>query len=596
SSTGKRKRTKAPQSPDENNSSLTRSRKKTRSNDKLPSIKQEAEEAEELVIKKEEQENEKVSSSSSSSSSTTFTNSSLHVKTEDLNSTIHTPTPCKQELHSPSTILPDNSTKILLDHAKQSNTNLLLSSPSSAFSRTLKKSLLSSKDFDEFDSVAKTNPTVTGDIIPRDSLKDNDLSNDEGNLSDNSTNNTPEVTPDDGRAPLSCEKECYNKSQGIILVKVYDRSTSENSCARTDIVLKRGSRTRRKPSNLPPTPETSSSSTQPVNNFKQEDRNLSKLSFSLDKVPPMLHPSGPPLTSFAHPDPLLLNQNSPLFHPLPMHALAGVAKPPLGFPSPFGPLPPDNAALRHLDPLGFRLMNSANSTASQLFPSQSPFASGLARPTPGGFDPATAALLLDPRYRSMMPTFGNSSPSSAGPLPSSPSNHSSPLSAHNNGTHNHAHIHSHSHTHLHLNNTNDSTSSSSSSSSAAAAATNGMSLPPPPLLPFTNPLSGIPHGNPLLHPGGPLPPVGLEAMHNFARERELMSLMLANNSRFDPMSLALANPFQMARLDDLSRLNTRERSIREHNENEFRRLSLEMERQHFRFPFPPTPEELLRRY
>lgn len=40
--------------------------------------------------------------------------------------------------------------------------------------------------------------------------------------------------------------ECYNKSQGIVLLRVYDRSMSQNSCARTDIVLRCGSRTRNK--------------------------------------------------------------------------------------------------------------------------------------------------------------------------------------------------------------------------------------------------------------------------------------------------------------------------------------------------------------
>ncbi len=191
----------------------------------------------------------------------------------------------------------------------------------------------------------------------------------------------------------------------------------------------------------------------------------------MDKGPPILHPSGP-LPPFPHHDPLLMNRNSPLFHPLPLHALAGGPKPPLGFHSPFGPSPHDNAAaLRHLDPLGLRLMNPA-----QLFASQSPFSPGIGRPTPAGLDPATAALLLDPRYRSMIPPFANPSPSS--------SNNSSSTT---NGTHNHAHIHSHSHTHLHLGNGNDSTSSPN--------ATNGPPLlppppPPPPMLPFPNPLSG----------------------------------------------------------------------------------------------------------
>ena len=52
----------------------------------------------------------------------------------------------------------------------------------------------------------------------------------------------------------------------------------------------------------------------------------------------------------------------------------------------------------------------------------------------------------------------------------------------------------------------------------------------------------------------------------------------------------------MPRLDDFARLNSRDRSIRDHNEHELRRLNLEVERQHqqLRFPFGPQPDELLR--
>ncbi len=47
--------------------------------------------------------------------------------------------------------------------------------------------------------------------------------------------------------PVDCSiVECYNRSQEIILLQVYDRSMSQNSCARTDIALKRGSRARLK--------------------------------------------------------------------------------------------------------------------------------------------------------------------------------------------------------------------------------------------------------------------------------------------------------------------------------------------------------------
>ncbi len=194
-STSKRKRTKPSQSPDENNSSSTRSKKKNRVNEKHSIIKQEIEEDDQLIIKKEikleEQENEKPSSS-------IINNSSLHIKIEDLNSTIHNPTPCKQELHSPSSIL--------IDHTKQNNINLLLSSPSSAFSRTSKKSLIP-KHFDEYDSSLKSNPSIlSGDVIPIISSKDNDLSNDDENISDNSINGNQELICDEGPTPLTCDR------------------------------------------------------------------------------------------------------------------------------------------------------------------------------------------------------------------------------------------------------------------------------------------------------------------------------------------------------------------------------------------------------
>lgn len=50
----------------------------------------------------------------------------------------------------------------------------------------------------------------------------------------------------------------------------------------------------------------------------------------------------------------------------------------------------------------------------------------------------------------------------------------------------------------------------------------------------------------------------------------------------------------MPRHDDLSRLNSRERAMREHNENEFRRLNMDLERQHLRFPFHHQPDDLHR--
>jgi hypothetical protein len=197
----------------------------------------------------------------------------------------------------------------------------------------------------------------------------------------------------------------------------------------------------------------------------------------------MLHPSGM-VPQFSHHDSLMMNRNNPLFHPSPLHALgAGGHKLPLGFQSPFSPSPHDNAALRHLDPLGLRLMNPA-----QLFGNQSPFSSGNGgRPTPAGFDPATAAFLLDPRYRSMISPFGNPSPSPMiPPNPSSSSNNSSSSSGTTNGTHNHAHIHSHSHTHLHLGNNGEQALGSSNIPPLIPPPP----PPPPPLLQFANPLAG----------------------------------------------------------------------------------------------------------
>lgn len=145
--------------------------------------------------------------------------------------------------------------------------------------------------------------------------KDNDLLttadiNDDGNTSDSSASAQHEVICDDGPVPLACERgqgtthsprrrevnsTCFSllefstKSQGIALLQVYDRSMSQNSCARTDIALRRGSRARRKaqppassnhneekpeiPSH-PPLPATPSA-TAMMMAMKQEDRNLS---------------------------------------------------------------------------------------------------------------------------------------------------------------------------------------------------------------------------------------------------------------------------------------------------------------------------------
>ncbi|CAF0726477.1 unnamed protein product [Rotaria sordida] len=552
----------------------------------------------------------------------------------------------------------------------------LLSSPRSAFSRTSKTSSIHSPDQrripkdEELDSPSShrsqshsnslshtpkstsIHPTIlSGDVTPSslnlpsttsapppppllipsslNESKDNDSlttdMTDDGNISDSSMSGNHEISSDSGPAPLTCERECYNKPQGIVLLQVYDRSISQNSCARTDIILKRGSRVRQKQQqqqqqvssnnneqqqqqqqqqqqeipSMPPMPSVPSSAAMMMMGLKQEVGNLSKLPFSLDKGPPLLHSSGPPQQpppSFStlnhHHDSLLMNRSSSLFHPLPLHAIPGGPKPPgagttgpppLNFSSPFGPSLHDNAAaLRHLDPLGFRLMNPAAAAAAQLFAAQSHYNTSIGRPTPGSFDPTTAVLLLDPRYRSMMSPFGTPSPSSA-ILPSPSNNTSASANSVSNNTHNHSHIHSHSHTHLHLGNTNDSPSSSSNNS-------NGPTIPPPPppsMMPF-----GLSHGGQLLHSAGPPPPPSsmssLEAMHNLSRERELMAFMLANGARFDPMALALAaNPLQMSRHEDLSRLNARERSIREHNENEFRRFNLDMERQQqqLRFPF-----------
>ncbi|CAF4752337.1 unnamed protein product [Rotaria sp. Silwood1] len=582
----KRKRTKPVQSSDDVNSSSKRSRNKTHLNEKLSSIKQEGEEEEESTIiiesKLEEQENEKPSSLS--------TNSSFIIKTEDLNFQILTPTPCKQELNSSSSILSNNTTKILIDHTKQNNTNLFITSPSSAFSRTSKQSLIPKTPHKSISSlISNTNNStiLSNDNVSIITSQNNDLSNDDDeNTSDNSTNNIQDFICDQGPSPLICEKECYNRSQEIILLQVYDRSKSQNSCARTDIILKHDSpilqKQTEKQKDLP-------SSTTTTINLKQEDRNLSKLPFSLDKGLPMHRPSGPQLLSatLPHHDPLLMNRSNLLFQPLQLYSLASGSKPPLGFSSSFGPSPHENPVLRHIDPLSLRLMNPAAATV-QLFTGHSPFPSGIGHLAHPGLDPTTAALLLDPRYRSMISPFANPSPPSiVPPSPLSSSNNSLSSSTINNGTHNHAYMHSHSHRHLHLANTNDSSSN----------AINGTPLPAPTLLPFSNPLSGLSHANSLLRASGSLSaPTNFEAMHNVTRECELMAFILANNSRFDPMPSTLANSLQMSRYGGLSRITTKERTKREHNGNEFRRLNLDVERQQLLFPFHHQPEELLRRF
>ena len=55
----------------------------------------------------------------------------------------------------------------------------------------------------------------------------------------------------------------------------------------------------------------------------------------------------------------------------------------------------------------------------------------------------------------------------------------------------------------------------------------------------------LPPPNPFFYAGGPPTPSSLEAAHNLTRERDLMAFMFANNNRFDPMSLALANALQV---------------------------------------------------
>ena len=186
-----------------------------------------------------------------------------------------------------------------------------------------------------------------------------------------------------------------------------------------------------------------------------------------------------------------MSRQSQLLHPSPMHALgggprlpgAGGGPPSFNFPFPFAPSPHEAAALRHWDPSSLRLMNPAVvANAAQLFGAQSHFGGGVGRPNPGALDPSTAAFLLDPRYRSMLPPFGN--PSTQSLIPPSPSNNSSSSSSSNNpsNTHNHAHIHSHSHTHLHLGNNNESSSSNNANGST-------MAPPPPSLHQFPNPLS-----------------------------------------------------------------------------------------------------------
>jgi hypothetical protein len=84
-----------------------------------------------------------------------------------------------------------------------------------------------------------------------------------------------------------CFLECYNKSQGIVLLQIYDRSISQNSCARSDIILKRGSRSHskqqtssnhtneKKEKEIHSLPQVPSSTAMMMMGIKQEDRNLS---------------------------------------------------------------------------------------------------------------------------------------------------------------------------------------------------------------------------------------------------------------------------------------------------------------------------------
>ncbi|CAF1191978.1 unnamed protein product, partial [Didymodactylos carnosus] len=456
-------------------------------------------------------------------------------------------------------IMKDDTTTNILSNRPQSDQ--LLSSPCSAFSRTLrtnnnsrsnstnerstssdKKNIISPSNIkEEIENVPQScsNSTITDTNDTHRSIihshHTHQILNDHQTLNSNnsSTNNLPPPPPpplvpdstnesedgddhesvendhlliDDGPSPGICETVFLNKSTAnCIILRTYDRL--QNSCARTDLVIKRYSSLCKK-KHQPDTSITNNRTT-PISTpfIKQEERTPSKLPTLADTKPILNHDND-------------LRRSSPLF----MHngKLPGY---------PYG----DTSALRQLGDIAMRSMNPA-----QLL--QPPYGARFDRPL--GLDPATAAFILNDRYRNLSP-FNALNPSL---LPPGSSSQTYP-------THSHAHIHSHSHTHLHVNDPH---------------------TIPPQLMGLHAPLPGLPHAAALFHS----PLVNIDALH-LSRDRDFMAYVAAANAvRGGPLDPLLApGALQMPRHEELGRLamGARERTL--HNDNEFRRIHLENERQ-----------------
>ncbi|CAF0740531.1 unnamed protein product, partial [Didymodactylos carnosus] len=453
----------------------------------------------------------------------------------------------------------DTKANILLSFTRPPPIEQLLSSPCSAFSRTLrtnnnsrsnstndlsvssdKKNIISPSNIkDETENrpqscsnsaVSDINDTLSSSTHPQhthQTMNDLHILN-----SNNNTNNLPpplvpdginesedgddresvENDPpsiDDGPSPTICETVFLNKpTSNCIVLRTYDRL--QNSCARTDLTAKRLSHYKKKhQSDTGSTINRRTPTSTPL--VKQEERTPSKLSTLMDTKPILNHEND-------------LRRSSPLYFPSPLHN---------GKPSgyPYG----DTSALRQLGDIAMRSMNPALL--------QSHYGARFDRPM--GLDPA---FLVNDRYRNLSPFNTLNQPS----LPSASSSQTYP-------THSHAHIHSHSHTHLHVNDPH---------------------TIPPQLMGLHTPIPGLPHPAGLFHPSL----ANMDALH-LSRDRDFMAYMAAANglrgAQLDPLlaAAAAAAVHQMPRHEEMNRLalGSRERTL--HNDNEFRRIHLENERQ-----------------
>ena len=237
SSTSKRKRNRLRQSPsihsDENSSSTrnsfsTRSsKKKTRLDEQIMSIKEEEQEREstlETIIKLEEQENEKPTVTSSFLIDARDSQTSISSSTPAM---IRTPTAYKQEFNPSSSNLTDTDGKrakpiLLMDHSTDMKSNSMISSSlriksedfdgneSSFHSNPLQSSFSAfsrtSKSISQHSATSDGHGTSTGSKKNH-SLARAELSNDDDNTSDdNSSNEKQEPTDDTGPTPLTCER------------------------------------------------------------------------------------------------------------------------------------------------------------------------------------------------------------------------------------------------------------------------------------------------------------------------------------------------------------------------------------------------------